>query len=653
MTEVYKADKKIVFGEFQLESASRTLWRESEKLHLAKRPFDILQFLIENRGRVISRSELLEKFWDGHDVYDDALRKTVGAIRQTLDDTKKPPRFIETRYGSGYQFIGAVEESKEIEPNQFSGDANLNMSVSVETESEIQRTSLYNLPSKKLPRENRKILVAVLVIILISIVTLGFYVYFPSEVEVSATPNNLIQSAAAVRSIAVLPLKNLTGDANNDYFSDGVTESIIAELSRINELSVISRSSTFALKGREFDPREIKKRLNVDALLEGGVQKRGNVLIINLRLVSTSDGRVLWTSQNFERPLATAYELQDTIACNIARELQAEICDGKPKSGTANGAAYQAYLQGRFYWNKRTGEGIKKSIEFYEEALRLDKNYALAYAGLAESYVQGIWHVPFAPKEVLPKAEAAGLKAVELDNNLAEAHTALAGVYGLEWEWSKSRSEIARAIELNPRYARAHHVQAFCFLVAGRNDEAVAAIERARELDPLNLVINTDKAQIFFTANRSEEAFQQWDKTLELDPNFALAYQHRATAYQVLGNESAAVEDTAKMMELNGQPAEKIAAYRQTALKYGLKEIYRKELKDLLAKERRSEPISFWYTAWHHLALGNNDEAFKYLEKIYTERSAEIVIVKTSRLFDSLNSDPRFVDLLKRAGVSD
>ncbi len=662
MTATENGHEKINFGGFRLEAESRTLWRDGAEVHLAKRPFDVLRYLIENRERVISRDELLDKFWDGCDVYDDALRKTVGAIRHALCDTGKPPRFIETRYGSGYRFIGVIKEKEKAAVGSGScakhsaEKANDNRQRTTDNR---QRTETKDQKPKtedsKIISElrNRKVFLAILAVVLIALVTLGFYVYFPDDSFNSSTPSNLVEAAAPVRSIAVLPLKNLTGDANNEYFSDGVTESIIAELSRVNELAVISRSSTFALKGKEIDPREIKKRLSVDALLEGGVQKRGDNLIINLRLVSTSDGRVLWTSQNFERPLANAYELQDTIACNIARELRAELCDGVPKSGTANGAAYQAYLQGRFYWNKRTGEGIKKSIEFYEQALRLDKNYALAYAGLAESYVQGIWHVPFAPNEVLPKAKAAGLKAVELDDKLAEAHTALAGVYGLEWDWSKSRSEIERAVELNPRNARARHVQAFCFLVAGRNDEAVQAIERARELDPLNLVINTDKAQIFFTANRNEEAFRQWEKALELDPNFALAYQHRATANQVLGNESAAIEDFAKMMELNGQPAEQIVVYRQIASRNGLKEIYRKDLKDLLAREKRGEPISPVQAAWLSTALGQTNEAFKYLEKIYAERSAEVVIVKTSRLFDSLNSDSRFADLLKRSGLSE
>lgn len=637
-------NKKIVFGEFWLESESRTLWQNDKEIRLAKRPFDVLLFLIENRERVVSRDELLDKFWDGHDVYDDALRKCISTIRHSLNDKGKPPHFIETRYGSGFRFIGAIEEREKRRVKEKNKEIlDFNSQISDEYQSS-------NRKDNNTKNENRYVLITISIFSLLFI-SLSFYVYSPNDKDNLSASNNLVETAAPVRSIAVLPLKNLTGEANNEYFSDGVTESIITQLSRVSELRVVSRSSTFVFKDKEIDPREIGKKLNVDALLEGSIQKKGALLNVNVRLISTKDGHVLWTSQDFERPIANAYELQDTISCSIVIELRTELCDTVPHQNTNNADAYQAYLKGRFQWNKRTGEGITKSIEFYDQAIAADSKYALAYAGLAESYVQGIWHVPFNSKEVLPKAEQFALTAIRLDDTLAEAHTALASVYGLKWNWLESEHEIQRAIELNPRSARAHHVQAFCFLTLGRNDEAFAAIERARELDPLNLVINTDKAQILFQTNRNDEAFQQWEKTLELAPNFALAYEHRATAYQVLGNESAAIADTAKAMELNGKSAEKITAYRQTATNYGLKEIYRNELKDLLAKEKRGEKVSPVNFAWLYASLGQKEEAFKYVEKAYNERTAEMLLVLTSRKFALLFPDTRFADLLKRIGL--
>jgi tetratricopeptide (TPR) repeat protein len=385
------------------------------------------------------------------------------------------------------------------------------------------------------------------------------------------------------------------------------------------------------------------------------LQKKGDALSVNVRLISAKNGQVLWTSQNFERPINSAFELQDVISCNVANELGAELCGiiaQHPRRYTKNADAYQNYLQGRFHWNKRTGEGIKKSIEFYEKAIKADANFAPAYAGLAESYVQGIWHVPFASKEVLPKAMTAALKAVELDNTLSEAHTALGSVYGLEWNFAEARRELQRAVELNPRNARAFHVQAFAFHVVGRNDEAVQSIERAFELDPLNLVVNTDRAQLLFIAGRTDEAFAQWQKTVELDPNFSLAHEHLATAYQISGNEKAAIEENVKVMQLGGQSAEKINLYRQTVEKFGLKEIFRKDLKDLLEKEKRGEKISNISAAILNTWLGQTDEAFKYLEKAFLEHDAQMLLLP-SPIFSALRSDSRYQDLLKRANLAE
>jgi TolB-like protein/DNA-binding winged helix-turn-helix (wHTH) protein len=640
MKEVANGHNKIVFGEFRLDSGSRMLWRGNEEVHLPKRPFDVLRFLIENRERVISRDEFLDKFWDGCEVYDDALRKCVGTIRKAIGDKGKPPRFIETYYGGGFRFIGSIsEEKKEI--------TNAVLVKNRPAAAEIINNTQYLI-------RYRKLLTATLLLGILFFGSLGFYVYsnefYVYSNDKEGQSGNSMQTSTPVRSIAVLPLKNLTGDANNEYFSDGVTESIITELSRVSELRTVSRSSTFALKDKEIDPREAGRKLTVDALLEGSLQKKGDLMSVSVRLISTRDGSILWTSQDFERSTAYLHELQDTISCNIAAELRMTLCDTSAGQKTTNADAYRAYLKGRYHWNKRSSEGIKKSIEFYKQAINLDPGYAQAYAGLSESYVQGIWHVPFISKEILPQAEEAALKAVELDDMLAEAHTALANVYELGWNWATAESELQRAIERNPHYARAHHVQAFLYMITGRNDEAIDAIERAEELDPLNLVINTDKANLLFHANRIDEAFQQWQKTIELDPNFGMAYGHRAVAYQTLGNESAAIEDIVRAMELNGQSTDKIIAYRQTVSRYGLKETYRNELKTLLAKETRGEYVPPVSLAFFYTSLGQKEEAFKYLEKAFRERSGEMVLLPSPE-FAGLRSDPRFGNLLKRMGL--
>ena len=651
MTPVNGRHKNFVFGEFRLEPESQSLWSANREIHLAKRPFDVLLFLIENRERVVSRDELLDKFWDGHEVYDDALRKAVGATRHALDDTRKPPRFIETRYGNGFRFIGEIEvKSRE------SG-------VESKSESQISDFKLRN-EDRRLKNEdhqsnsnfkNRYVLIAVSIISILFI-SLSFYVYFPNAKESPPPQNNLVEAAAPIRSIAVLPLKNLTGDANNEYFSDGVTESIITQLSRVNELKVVSRSSTFALKGKEIDPREIGKKLNVDALLEGSIQKKGDLLSASVRLISTQDGRILWTSQDFERPIANAYELQDTISCNIAIKLRTELCDTVTKQNTNNADAYQAYLKGRYQWNKRTGQGIKQSIGFYEQAITFDANYALAYAGLADSYVQGVWLVPFAPDFALPKAIKAAKKAIELDETSAEAHTALASAYQLSWDWEGTQCELKRAIELNPKYARAHHVNAFHLASMGRHGEALDAIKRAAELDPLNLVISADIAMIqwngrFIDKNRIDMAYAQCLKTIEMDASYVEVREYLAIAYWLKGMPEKYAEGYIKAKEMGGGKRGIIEAYKKAYKSKGVNGIFQKELNEMLAVRSKGTYQSTTRIAQLYALLGQKDAAFKWLEKAFQEHNAEIVGLKAFPFFDPLRDDPRFAALLRRAGL--
>jgi tetratricopeptide (TPR) repeat protein len=320
------------------------------------------------------------------------------------------------------------------------------------------------------------------------------------------------------------------------------------------------------------------------------------------------------------------------------------------KRHTENVPAYQAYLKGRYYWNKRTAEGISKSIDYYKEAVGLDPNYALAYAGIADSYVQGVWHVPFNPSEAIPKAKAAALKAVELDGSLAEAHTALASVYSMEWDWEGTGRELEQAIKLDPQYGRAYHVQGFHLMLMRRFDEAVASINQARELDPLNLVVNADAGEILFTAGREEEAFAQWKKTLELDQNFAMVHGHLYRAYVVKGNEPAALEEYFKVMELNGEPQKKIAAFRSAATRSGLRGVWQKELEESQFAQARGTyvpPINF---AWYYALLGQNSKALENLERIYESHSPSIVLI-TSPMFGPLRTEPAFQNLVRRVGV--
>lgn len=642
MAENGNGHKKYAFADFRVETAPAILRCGSAQIRLAKRPFQVLTFLIENRDRVVSRDELLDKFWDGRNVYDDALRKSVGAIRHALDDTSKHSRFIETRYGNGYRFIGNVDES----PDPANGNGAVGASLTQSLNEKSFKKTETAVAAEKKRSAVRTVFAAV--VVCLPIAALGYYFLANGTLDAQ---NTTAETPGIVRSVAVLPLKNLTGNDENEYLSDGVTDSIITELSRVSELRVVSRGSTFAFKDKEIDPRELGRKLNVNALLEGSIQKKGELLSASMRLISTSDGRVLWVSREFERPANSAYELQALISRNIAIALKTEFADADRTQNTQNADAYHAYLKGRFHWNKRTANGIKKSIEFYEQAIAFDPNYSLAYSGLAESYVQGIWHVPFDGNEVLPKAEAASLKAIELDESSSEAHTALAGVYSLKWNWVAAGGELRRAIELNPRNARAHHVQAFYFMLIGRYDESILSIEKALELDPLNIVVNTDYATLLFIAKRTDEAFRQWRKTVELDPSFGLAHLQMANAHVVLGDESAAISEFIKEKELSDESAVRVSSFREMLARGGIRRLYQNTLRDLNARAMRGERVSPVAIAWQYVYLGQKEKSIKYLQKAYEEHSPDIVLIVDRHFSSVLNTDPRYLEIIRNMGV--
>ena len=634
--------KHYALGDFALEPEARALSQAGKPLHLASRPFQVLLYLVDNRDRVVSRRELLDLYWDGKEVYDETLTKCVGTIRRALQD--KSEQFIETRYAEGYRYIGPLAEyfahsgNSIVEIERARG-----VKIVVEEEYNDSVPPERQLTLARLPQTRRKFVWAVALTVLF-VAALGVF---------AVRSRNSAKSVAnaPIPSLAVMPLKNLTGETNNDYLSEGLTDSLINELARGKGLRVISRASVFTYKDKEADPRAVGRQLGVAYILEGSVSRSKERIRVNLRLVNAAEGNIVWAGDSFDRALGDILVMQDEISCSVAEHLRGVLCGAQPhKRYTDNADAYQAYLKGRFYWNKRTGDGIKKSLEYYNEAIKLDANYALAYAGLAESYAQGVWHVPFAPEEVLPKAKTAALQAVALDDSLAEAHTALAGVYSMEWNWAATGRELQRAIELNPNYARAYHVQAFHLMVMGHYDEAVASIRRAGELDPLNLVVSTDIANVLLGARRADEAFRQWEKTLELDPNFSLAYGQRAEAYIFKGDEAAAAADYLKMMELNGEPAEKIAAYRQARAARGLKGIWRKQLDELLGQKARGGYASPMGLAYLYMRLGQKDEALAQLEQVYRARSVTILLA-VSPMYDSLHSDPRFQDLMRRAGL--
>ena len=459
----------------------------------------------------------------------------------------------------------------------------------------------------------------------------------------------------AIDSLAVLPFINASGSADLEYLSDGISESLINSLSQLPQLKVTARSSSFRYKGRETDVEELAKALGVRALVSGRVVQRGDTLQVSVELVDAQDKRQLWGEQ-YNRKFSDTQAVQEEIARAIAEKLRLVLSGAQGqlagKRHTESDDAYQSYLKGRFHWNKRTSDGIKKAIGHFNQAIEKDPGFALAYAGLADCYVVVANPVP--PREKLPKARAAAKRALELDETLAEAHTTLARVLTIyDWDWAGAEKEFKRAIELNPRYSVAHEWYGGYFAALGRHDESIAERKQALELDPLSVIINFELAQAFYHARDFDRAIEQGQKTLELDPNFPPPNTYLSAAYEQKGMYQEAAEGFQKGQTLRGGTdwSLALAGLGHLYARLGRKDEARAIL-DELQRLSRQEYVPADSMALVYAGLGEKDQAFAWLDKAYEERSFRLLHIKVEPMWDSLRSDPRFAQLLRRMGLT-
>ena len=458
----------------------------------------------------------------------------------------------------------------------------------------------------------------------------------------------------AVESIAVIPFENQNKDPGADWISDGLTESIINNLTQLPNLRVIARSSVFRYKGKADDPLTIGKELGVRAVLTGRLMQRGDSMVISAELVDIRDNKQLWGDQ-YERKLADMLSVQREIAREITNNLRPTLSgvdrSRMDKQYTANAEAYELYLKGRFYWNKRTLGDFEKAIEFFEQAIKKDPNYALAYSGLADAYTLMTAYSAVSPSEVMPKAKAAALKALELDDKLAEAHASYGqtAVY-YDYELSTAEKQYRRAIELNPNYATAHQWLAEHLTTVKRFDEAIVEIKRALELDPVSLIMNRTYGDILICARRVDEAIEQYKKTLELDPNFPTTYFFLGRAYEAKGMYDEAVAQYATAARFSGLRPEILAEANQVNAKSGWKGYLEKSLEQIL-KQPSGQRVPPFVVATYYARLGRTDECIAWLERGYEERDFRMTLIGVAWEFDTVRSDPRFVELVQKIGL--
>lgn len=459
----------------------------------------------------------------------------------------------------------------------------------------------------------------------------------------------------AIESIAVLPFINQGGDPNAEYLSDGLTESIINSLTQLPNLKVIARSSVFRYKGQETDPLKVGKELGVRAVLVGRLVQRGDSLLVSTELVDVRDNKQLWGEQ-YERKVADLLAMQRDIAreitTNLRPRLSGEEQNRAVKHYTENAEAYQLYLKGRFYWNKRTEESYQKAIEYFRQAIERDPNYALAYTGLADCYSflssQGIRP----PRDVFPLAKDAALKAIEIDNSLSEAHTSLAYVkLYYDWDWAAAEQEYKKAIELNPNYATPHHGYTYLLISSGRTEAALAEIRKAEEIDPLSLIIQTDHGEFYYFARRPDEAIAQLQKAIEMDASFVRAHYLLGRALIQKGRCDEGIDEGLKAQRM--APAIEVLGWlAQEYASCGRKAEAEKAMNELMQLSKDHYVSPHWYAAVQ-AAIGNKDEAFKWLDQAIDRRFGPLIYLKVNPIWDPLRSDPRFPERLRRVGLSE
>jgi TolB-like protein/DNA-binding winged helix-turn-helix (wHTH) protein/tetratricopeptide (TPR) repeat protein len=605
------------------------------RVKLQDQPFKVLALLMEHSGDVVTREELRQKLWpsDTFVDFDVGLNTAIKRLRDALADSAESPRYIETLPRKGYRFIAAVESTTSTLQQDLATHAQHAAEQPVKLLPVLRPAKLWILAGA---------LSAMLVLFV------GF--------NIGELRQRFLRTGGTrtVQSVAVLPLENLTGDPGQDYFADGMTEALITDLGKIGQLRVISRTSVMKYKGTKKSLREIAGELQVDALVEGTVARSGDRVRITANLIQASPEKHLW-ADSFERDLRDVLALQDDVSRAIAngirvrltRQEQARLASGR----LVNPQAYEAYLEGRYFWEKLWPLGGQKAGEYFRLAIEKDPTWALPYSGLADSYSIPGANRPI-PNEFCRKAKTAALEAVKRDDGVAETHTILADVeFWCEWDWISAAREVKRAIELNPSFARAHSSYGRYLLTMGPTDEGLAETKRAVELDPLSLQIRWDRWLLLYMVGQYDEASEQCRKMQELEPNLDLGHIYCGDVYVQKGKLVEGIQELEKAVALSeGSTPRGLAhlgyAYAVAGRKNDAESMLTK-LNELSNKQHVHPDL----VAGVYAGLGQKEQAFEWLEKAYQVHARDLLELKYDPHFTNLRSDRRFTELVRRIGL--
>jgi TolB-like protein/DNA-binding winged helix-turn-helix (wHTH) protein/Tfp pilus assembly protein PilF len=621
------------FGVFEANVHTGELTKQGKRIRLQEQPFQLLVMLLEKPGEVVTREELRSRLWPQTTVdFDHGLNKAISKIREVLGDASGHPRFVETVARRGYRFLADVtvicdrrEETAADDPTYVGTPV---FSPSLTTAHQRGRGNVA-----------RKLFGLGLALVVASSVSWVFY-------HGTHSP--------AIRSLAVLPLENLSGDPAQDYFADGMTDELITRLAHMSALRVISRTSVMTYKNARKPLAEIASKLNVDAVVEGSVSRSGERVRVTAQLIDAHNDKHIW-AESYDEDIRDTLVLQSRVTRAIAEQIRATLNPQEQatlaKSKTVIPEAYEAYLKGRYFWNKRTGDGLRTAIQYFNRATEIDPAYAEAYSGLADSYaVAGDWkYGVLPPQDAFAKATAAAAKALALDNTLGEAHTSLAfalDLYG--WDWAAAETEYNQAIKLNPGYATAHQWYSWHLFMVGMDNDAMFELKRAESLDPLSLIINADMADALCVAHRYDEAVEQSEKTLKMDANFAIGHYELGQALAQKHMYDEAIAEFQRAIELSGHSGAFDSNLGYVYAVSGRKEKAIKMVNDLESRHDQNHSVDA-DIALIYVGLGDRDEAMIRLNRAYEARFKASILLRPA--FDPLRSDTRFQDLLRRIGL--
>jgi TolB-like protein/DNA-binding winged helix-turn-helix (wHTH) protein/Flp pilus assembly protein TadD len=612
-------DGDFKIGEWLVSPALNQIFRNGSTARVEPKSMQVLVYLAEHPG-VVSKDQLISAAWPDVFVSDDVLPGCISALRKAFDDNARRPRIIETIHKSGYRLLLPVE--------WVSRNGDQRTDLAIRSVSRWRRALSDRLP------------VTISIVCLAAILITGF-------AWVSSWPR--------YDSVAVLPFLNVAGDPATQYLSDGFAEQVVNDLSQLSTLRVMAWTTVSRYRQPQIDVRAVGRDLGVKAVLIGRLVREGDHIVLQTELVDVARGSQLW-GRRYERNISDIPGLQQQLSRDIATNLRVRLAGGEENKllhrYSASPAAYELYLKGRFLSGKRTKQGLEQGIEYFQQAIRVDPNYALAYAGLADCYILLDDWGETAPRDSFPQARAAADKAIVLDDSLAEAHVSLATVRELyDWDWVGAQQEFKHAIELNPNYPTAHQWYGLMLANLGRFPEAEAEVKRAQQLDPLSPIINMAVAEVYTWERRYDQSIEQYKKVIALDPSFALAYDNVANAYEQKHRYNEAVSAIQQKWNLNGDPS-RAHEIERVYSHSGYLAVIRQELNRFLQERAKGQYADAVDIAGSYAELGDEAAAFQWLQKGYEEHSSGMRFLGVVPDFDSLRSSAQFQYWLGVVGLA-